>query len=62
MSLTKLLKEEMKDKQMIVIMVDAKWRALTETEQKVLKLCLYAIVHHKLEDLDWALRDQGYIK
>lgn len=52
----------MKDKQMIVIMVDAKWRSLTEIDQKILKLCLYAIVHHKLEDLDWALRDQGYIK
>lgn len=61
MSLTKLLKEEMKNYQVLQLVYPAK-RPLNELEGKILKICVSAIMMRKLDMLSDVLKREGYIE
>lgn len=61
MSLTKLLKEAMKDKQILQLIYPGK-RPLNDLEAEILKICISGIRLRKLDMLSEVLKREGYIE
>lgn len=61
MSLTKLLKEEMKNYQLLQLIYPGK-EPLTDLEVEILKLCVSGIRMRKLDILSDVLKREGYIE
>jgi hypothetical protein len=61
MSLTKLLNEEMRGKQILKIIYEAE-KPFNQQEIEILKICIHAIVHDKLDMLHRVLENEGFIK